>query len=356
MGAPYLEIRLDVIAANTHAIVEFCSSFGVEVWGVTKGCCGMPEVARAMLSGGVSGIGESRLANMARLHDAGIAAPSLMLRLPHISEARAIVEAFDMSLNSEIDTIAALAAEARALRKKHGIILMVDTGDLREGLWPDRVVDTAQKIAELNGVELAGLGTNLSCYGGVIPSELNLGLLVQLVHQIEQTLGLRLRFISGGNTSTLPLMAQGKLPEGINMLRVGEAILQGTESIHRTPWPGTRQDAFLLHAEIIEIADKPSVPLGERGQDGFGGYPVFEDRGIIRRAIVNIGRQDVLVENLSCLDKNIIILGASSDHMILDVTHASEHLKVGDIVSFNLGYGAMLQAMTSPYIQKKPTP
>lgn len=356
MGAPYLEIRLDIIASNAQAIVDFCGSFGVEVWGVTKGCCGMPEVARAMLSGGVFGIGESRLANISRLREAGIDVPFLMLRLPHISEARSIVEAFDMSLNSEIDTIRALAAEARAMRKRHGVILMVDTGDLREGLWPDRVSETARKIADLDGVELVGLGTNLSCYGGVIPSEANLGLLVQLARQIEQEFGVKLKYISGGNTSTLPLMASGKLPAGVNMLRIGEAILQGTESIHRTPWPGTRQDAFVLHAEVIEIADKPSVPIGERGQDGFGGCPVFEDRGLIRRAIVNIGRQDVLVENLTCLDKGVTILGASSDHMILDATHALQPLNIGDTVSFNLGYGAMLQAMTSPYIEKKPAP
>lgn len=356
MGAPFLEIRLDTIASNAKAIVDFCSSFGVEVWGVTKGCCGMPEVARAMLEGGVSGIGESRLANIYRLRSAGINAPFLMLRLPHISEARSIVEAFDISLNSEIDTIKALAAEARAIGQKHGIILMVDTGDLREGVWPDRVIDTAREIKTLVGVELIGLGTNLSCYGGVIPSEINLGLLVQLAHQIKQELGVHLKYISGGNTSTLPLMARGKLPEGVNMLRIGEAILQGTESINRTPWPGTRQNAFVLYAEVIEVAEKPSVPIGERGQDGFGGYPVFEDRGIIRRAIVNIGRQDVLAENLTCLDKGITILGASSDHMILDATHAQQDLKVGDIVGFNLGYGAMLQAMTSPFIQKKPAP
>jgi len=353
MNTPLLEVRYDILAANARAVVDLCKKCGVEVWGVTKGCCGMPDVARAMLEGGVAGIGESRLANLQRIRNAGIHAPALMLRLPHLSEVRAVVEYFDMSLNSELVTIEALSREAQRLEKRHGVILMVDVGDLREGLWPDRVLETALRVSRLGGIELLGIGTNLSCYGGVIPSESNLGLLVQLARQIEELLGHPLRFISGGNTSTLPLMAQGRLPAGINMLRIGEAILLGTESINRTPWPGTRQDAFVLHAEVIECATKPSVPIGERGQDGFGGRPAFEDRGLIRRAIVNIGRQDVLVENLACLDPGMDILGASSDHLILDVTHADERIHVGDIIDFKLGYGALLQAMTSPYVEKR---
>ncbi|MCX7775980.1 MAG: alanine/ornithine racemase family PLP-dependent enzyme [Rectinemataceae bacterium] len=353
MKTPCLEIRYETLVGNTRSVVEFCSRYGVEVWGVTKGCCGMPEVARAMLEGGVAGIGESRTANLQRIRAAGITAPTLMLRLPHISEAPSIVEQFDMSLNSELATIEALNSAAAALRKRHGIILMVDLGDLREGLWPDRVLATAEQVMRLDHIELLGVGTNLTCYGGVIPTEANLGLLVRLAQQVEQMLGLRLRFISGGNTSTLPLMAAGGLPAGINMLRIGEAILLGTESIHRTPWPGTRQDAFVLHAEVIECATKPSVPIGTTGEDGFGGHPVFQDRGLIRRAIVNIGRQDVLLESLACIEPGMDILGASSDHLILDVTHAEHEVRVGDIVSFRIGYGTLLQAMTSPYVCKR---
>ncbi len=76
----------------------------------------------------------------------------------------------------------------------------------------------------------------------------------------------------------------------------------------------------------------------------------IQDRGQIRRAILGVGLQDVLVSGLTPrLD--IDILGASSDHIIVDAKQIG--LKVGDEVEFDLNYGALLSVMTSPYVIKK---
>jgi len=45
------------------------------------------------------------------------------------------------------------------------------------------------------------------------------------------------------------------------------------------------------------------------------------------------------------------ILGSSSDHIILD--SKNNNLQVGDEVNFNLDYGCLLAAMTSPFIKKQ---
>lgn len=44
------------------------------------------------------------------------------------------------------------------------------------------------------------------------------------------------------------------------------------------------------------------------------------------------------------------MLGANSDHLIMDVNDM--HLNVGSEVQFDLGYGALLRAMTSPFVEK----
>lgn len=104
---------------------------------------------------------------------------------------------------------------------------------------------------------------------------------------------------------------------------------------------------------MIEAKTKPSVPFGDRGRNAFGETITFGDRGLIRRAIVGIGRQDVFVPGLTPL-LPIDILGASSDHIILDTKNIE--LKVGDEVKFTIDYGALISLMTSPYVYKKYLP
>jgi predicted amino acid racemase len=86
--------------------------------------------------------------------------------------------------------------------------------------------------------------------------------------------------------------------------------------------------------------------------DAFGNTPVFVDRGLMKRALVAIGRQDVRVEGLTPVDPSVEIIGASSDHLILDVTHSEQDYEVGGVISFNVDYGALLTLMTSKYVEK----
>ena len=353
MGRPYLSIDLDKVEHNARAIVEQCREHGISVTGVTKGSCGSPPIARAMLRGGVASLGESRMENVRRLRADGIDAPIMMLRLPPLSAADEVVSTVELSLNSELAVLASLAAASRRAGRRHPVIVMVDLGDLREGVWPDDLVPFVREVLALDGIALVGLGANLTCYGGVVPSERNMNRLVGYAEAVEQTFGIRLPWISGGSSSALPLMAEGRLPARINHLRIGEAILLGRETLHREPWPGTHQDAFLLHGEVIECKAKPSVPIGERTEDAFGALPRFPERGTVERALVNLGREDVELPGLAPLDGRLRVLGASSDYLVVDVTGARGGVRVGDELVFSLGYGGLLAAMDSEYVEKR---
>jgi predicted amino acid racemase len=353
VARPYVTIDLAKIERNARAIVELCRSHGIAVTGVTKGTCGHPEVARAMLRGGVSAIGESRMENIQRLKAAGVDASYWLLRIPPVSAVDEVVASVDVSLNSELPVLERLSQAALARGRVHDVILMVDLGDLREGIWPDDLLPFAREAVKLPGVRVAGIGTNLTCFGGVAPSEDNMRRLVAHARDIERITGTRLRWISGANSSGLELIASGRMPAQIGHARIGEAILLGRETLHRRAWPGTHQDAFLLHAEVLEVKEKPSVPLGERAEDAFGHLPTFEDRGAVERAILNVGREDVEVEGVAPVDPRLRILGASSDYLIVDVTAAAGAIRVGDEVELSLNYGALLAAMTSQYVEKR---
>ncbi len=352
MVAPRVEVFLNRIEENARAIVELCSKRGIAVAGVTKVTCGLPDVAEAILRGGARWIADSRVANLARLREAGVSCETVLLRAPMLHEAADAVRVADMSLISSVETAKALGEAARAGGREHRVILMVDVGDLREGVLPGAAVDAARRVARVDGVRLHGIGTNVACYGGVVPTYENMSVLLRLRHRICDDLGLDLEVISGGNSSALPLVASGGVPRGINQLRVGESMLLGRDVTWRRPLPGMHLNAFVLAAEVIEVERKPSVPEGEIGQDAFGKVRTFRDRGIRQRAILAIGRQDVDPEGLTPLESGIEVLGASSDHLILDVEDSDCAMKVGDEVRFAMSYGCLLAAMTSPYVHK----
>lgn len=339
---------------------------------MTKGVRGDPLIARALLGGGVTGLADSRLSSFRQLQDlrqsgGGGRAPGprfLLLRAPSPGQATEAVSLADEVLCASADVAEAVGRAAAGLQpgRAYGVILTVDLGDLREGLLPEDVPRAAiaieERLARASGGRdperrafVAGLATNLACLCGVVPTRGHLETLVDLARQTGQALGRRLS-VSGGNTAVLPLLLREGLPPGIDDLRVGEGILLGRESLHREPLPGLRVDPFTLWGPVIEIARKPTCPVGECAEDAFGHRPVFVDRGRRLRAIVAAGRQDLVPEGLRPLTGGLEVVGATSDHLVIDVEDYPGTLRVGDEVGFRVNYACLLQAMTSPDVAR----
>jgi len=349
---PRLEIYPDRIATNARSVIALCHDHGAQVAAVTKVTAAHPAVVHALEAGGADMIADSRISNLQSMADTGLDLPLMLLRIPAPSRAADVVRCAHITLNSSLQTLRLLSEAAQFLGVRHQAIVMVDVGDLREGVWPDRAIDLVKEAAKLPALEIIGMGCNLACYGGVIPSTKNMRALIEIRDACRQASGLELKTLSGGNSANLPLLLSGAMPKEINHFRIGEAIVLGRNVIDRSPWPGTRQDTFKLVAEVVEVARKPSVPIGETGQDAFGGTPTFVDRGVRMRAICNLGRQDVVVDGIEPEDPGILVLGGSSDHLILDVEDARNPVKLGDEITFYPGYGALLALTTSPYVQK----
>ncbi|HHT17666.1 MAG TPA: alanine/ornithine racemase family PLP-dependent enzyme [Papillibacter sp.] len=353
IDSPYLEINLTKIEENARNAVERCRPFGVEVVGVTKGFTALPRIVSAMNAGGIEKMADSRIQNIAALRRRRFKNHVTLLRIPKLSSIDALLKYVDCSVNSEYAVIRAISDKAAAAGVRHDIILMVDVGDLREGAMPDEAITLAEQVALLPGVRLAGIGTNMGCYGGILPTIRNLNLLLEVKKEIENRMGFELETVSGGGTSSLRLVEDGTLPDGVNQLRIGEGILLGTDTTHGREIHWLHQDAFLLCSEVIELKTKPSVPIGETGQDAFGNKPTFVDKGMRKRAILALGKQDVTFEGLIPIDPNMVILGGSSDHMIVDVDDCKEQIKVGDMITFRLNYQGLLTSCSSKYIRKK---
>ena len=349
---PRLEIYPSRIEENARSVINLCHSHGIKVAGVTKVNCAHPAVVGALEKAGVDILADSRLENLNAIRETGSNLPLMLLRIPAPSRLAEVVELADISLNSSLETIIGLSKAATTAGKRHQVILMIDVGDLREGIWPNRALEVVAGAANLPNLDVIGLGCNLACYGGVIPTTEKMEMLLDVREKCQKATSLPLDVISGGNSANLPLLAAGGIPAGINQLRIGEAIQLGCNVLDRSPWPGTRQDTYRIVTEVVEMEVKPSVPIGMCGQDAFGGTPQFTDRGLRKRAICNIGRQDVVVDNIKPVDPGMIVLGGSSDHLIVDVQEAAEPIKVGSEIAFYPGYSALLAASTSAYVLK----
>lgn len=343
---PSILIRPDVIQQNTAAITD---RFDGRLVGVTKAVTGDPVIAKAMLEGGAHGLADSRTENLAHLSESHEAHLTKLVG-PMLSDLDRIVRVADRTLQSEPRVIEALAQVARDCEEPHEVVIMVDIGDRREGVLPDDLVSILDRIVDIRGVEIVGFGTVVGCFAGVVPTRGQLEEFVSLVEETEAAIGREFPVVSGGSSVTLPLLEGEGLPVRVNELRVGEAILLGTNITLGRSISYLRNDAFEIHAEVVECKHKPSTPEGRRGFNVDGERPDFTDRGIRKRAIVALGKQDAAWRELKPLTDGIEVLGASSDHTVLDVTDADHPLAVGDTIRFRPGYHALVQAFTSPYV------
>ena len=317
---------------------------------VTKSFCALPEMVTALECLPNLYLADSRVENLARYPKT--AKQKILLRLPMLSQAKQVVEQADISFCSEPAALDALNAAAAAAGKCHKVVLMVDMGDLREGIFfrdCDRLLALAKQAEAAAHLQLHGLAFNVTCYGSVIPTEQTLADFRGIVHHVEDTLKRKLDFVSCGNSSSVHLLGKADFT-GYNNLRLGESLLLGRETAYGADLPELYQDVVVLEAEVVEVQEKPSYPIGKIGVNAFGQTVEYTDRGNRLRAIAAVGQQDVDYSGLTPLEEGIEVVGASSDHLLLDVTDVP--LKVGDIVRFKVDYSAALRAFTSPYVAK----
>ena len=347
---PQLEVDLGKLKENLTALRERCQDSFVGIIGVVKGVNAWPEVVRVFDEAGFPYLATSRVDQMRRMRDMGVKTPLMLLRVPMLTELSDVVALADASLQSDIDVLRAANAEALRQGKIHGVLLMIDLGDLREGFWSaEELVDAAVEVEqEMKGLHLLGVGVNLGCYGSILPDKRNMQGLVSLAFDVERAIGRELEIVSGSASTAMGMVLGGTMPGRVNNVRLGEICLLGSANYGCDP-DFLHKDVFTFRAEVVECRDKPSFPVGQLTVDAFGHTGHYVDRGIRRRALLAIGRVDCG----DCFDlkprmPGVEIIGASGDHTILDVEEAKDRVKVGDILEFDVNYASLVHLTNTP--------
>jgi predicted amino acid racemase len=326
-------------------------------WGVvSKVFCGNRLFLTELLQLGVREIHDSRISNLAMVKSIDPTIQTVYIKPVSKRNIGKMVQFADVSLNSELKTIEWISEEAVLQEINHKIIIMVETGDLREGVMGEQLVDFYSQIFELPNIEIVGLGTNLNCLNGIMPSTDKLIQLCLYKQIIELKFNKKIPWISAGTSVTIPLMFNHQLPNGINHFRVGETLYFGMDLFEEKIIEGMHGDVFELHAEIIEMQEKPLVPSGILAPTPQGDMVEIDEELLGKssfRAIVDVGVLDVDPKYLIVKDETITLLGASSDMIIINLGDNPNSYNVGDVLNFDLKYMGALSLLNSDYIDKK---
>jgi len=355
-----LIINLEALQHNLKTLDNLFTSHGCNWTVVTKVMCGMPEIIDALIRMGVKSFGDSRVRNIRRQLGPKPELETWYLRVPTLSAVEEIVGSYDVSLNSELQIILKLDEAAGRLGKVHKIIIMIELGDLREGILPGKLIDFYERALNLHNIDVMGIGANLGCMSGAVPQPDQLVQLALYRELLELKFQKSLPIISGGSSSLLPLLLRGELPREINHFRIGEALFLGTNLLEGGLLPYLRDDMMILEAEICEIKEKVLAPIVETSPAiATFAQPQAATREEVRtgqrgyRALVDIGHLDSDISGIAPLDPRFTIAGASSDISVVNLGNEHHNLDVGDTIRFSINYSALLRLMSSPYVRKE---
>lgn len=360
-----LIIQTEKIQNNIRYLSDYFKEHGIYWALVTKVFSGDKEFLKHILTDDVvnkiNSIGDSRLTSLRNLRAVNPNMRTIYIKPPAETYADEVVQYADISLNSSLSTIQALNRAAEKNGKIHQVIIMVEMGELREGVNREDLISFYEKVFDLPYIDVIGIGSNLGCMYGVEPTYDKLLQLTIYRDLISARFNKELKFISGGSSITLPLIEQGTVPKNINHFRIGEAAFFGVSPLKNEPFKELSTDTFEFRANIIELEKKKIVPDGVLSDANIGHTAQFseEDTRTTRtKAILDFGMLDVDEKDIVALDPDIRFVGITSDMLVVDIgsnktAEGKKRYRVGDQIIFKPNYMAVARLLNSKFIDKK---
>lgn len=360
-----LVIQTEKIKDNIKSLSDFFEKHNIHWSLVTKVFSGDKEFLKHILKEDViekiNSVGDSRLTSLRNLKAVNPNMRTIYIKPPAEVYADDVVQFADISLNSSLSTIEALNEAAGKQNKIHQVIIMIELGELREGVNRENLISFYEKAFDLPNIEVIGLGSNLGCMYGVEPNYDKLLQLSIYKELISARFKKDLRFISGGSSITLPLIERGSVPKNINHFRIGEAAFFGVSPLKNEQFMNLHTDTFEFRANIIELEKKKIVPEGIISEANIGHTANFDTEDATEttaKAILDFGMLDVDDADLEALDKDVKFVGITSDMMVVDIgrnrtKEGKKKYHVGDEIVFKTNYMAVARLLNSKFIDKK---
>ncbi len=359
-----LIIHTKKIQDNIKYLSDYFDSHHIDWSLITKVFSGDKEFLKNVLTDDVikniDSIGDSRLTSLKNLKEVNPDMQTIYIKPPAKIYADDIVKYADISLNSSHNTIVALNKAAKKAKKIHKIIIMVELGELREGVKRTELMNFYESVFELSNIEVIGIGSNLGCMHGIEPTYDKLLQLSLYKELISAKFNKDLKYVSGGTSITLPLIEQKSIPKDINHFRIGEAIFFGISPLDNKQFKELAVDTFEFCANIIELEEKKIVPEGVISHSNVGQTAEFHEDNISEtsiKAILDFGLLDVDQDDIEFIDDELEYVGITSDMMVIDLgsnksVDGKKKYRIGDKVYFKPNYMAVARLLNSKFIHK----
>lgn len=352
----YITLNRAKLKHNYHFLNQLFSQNGIDWAVVSKILCGNKIFLTELLNLGIKEVCDSRVANLKVIKEINPTVQTVFIKPPAPGQIEEVVRYADVSFNTESETIRLLSEEAQRQGKVHKITIMLELGDLREGIMGEHLIEFYDSIFKLPNIKVTSIGANLNCLHGVMPSEDKLLILSLYKQLLDAKFNQSIPWVTGGTSVVLPLLFRKQVPKSVNHFRVGEALYFGNDLFDDKPIEGMATDIFKLHAEIIEITKKPKNPNGLLGSNPSGEVAVINDKDYGKyayRAILDLGLLDIHPDHLIPDDNQLSIVNASSDMLVIDLGKNANDYAIGDKITFQPDYMGVLRLLSSDYIQKK---
>ncbi len=355
-----LTIDTGKICSNIVKLEDFLSKNGIQWTLVSKMLCGDKATLEKIIPNdcikSLHSVGDSRISNLKVVKEIKPDVVTMYIKPPALNQVKNVIKYADISLNTSYKTIEALNREAEQQGKVHRVIVMIEMGELREGILRDDILMFYEKIFKLDNIQVSGIGTNLGCMYGIEPTYDKLIQLSLFKNLIEAKFDKKMELASGGTSITLPLISKQKIPKGVNHFRIGEAALLGTSPLDNDKFRNLSTSTINFAADILELQKKEMVPDGVMGEAAIGQFEDFEDDNPHKesyRCIVDFGQLDVDAKNLTPKDKRVKFVGTTSDMTVYEIGEQGAGYHVHQQLHFYPNYMSVARLMNSRYMSKK---
>lgn len=336
------------LGANVEVAVRLAAERGCNVLPVTKVIQSRPDLLSRVPGGWNWPVADVSVANLKALDriDTG---DKVLLR-PRFSDIPGAVIHADRIFLSDPDMARAIARAREACMpgRPLDIMLMVEAGDLRDGIPLDAVSAVLADLSAEPGMRLEGLAVNFGCLAGVLPGEPVLARVAEACRQLRLSSGLKLPVLSLGGTVCWEPLREGLVPPEFNEIRMGEALFFGWNTSRGIPVPEFDPRVFTLDLEVLEIWEKDVPPSSGDGLNAFGESVVQVLTGLRHRAVLEGGENLSPWKHIRCMVQGAVPVGASHEYTVLDCEDARVLPRPGECVSFSPAYEAVTRCFLSP--------
>jgi predicted amino acid racemase len=184
----------------------------------------------------------------------------------------------------------------------------------------------------------------------VLPDDGTLERIALDMRHLRRDSGQKLPRCSIGGSLFLSWLEGVRMPEEITELRLGESWFCASCATTGERYWGYHDDVFLLELEAFESWTKKVNGSGQ-GRNAQGGQTLEPFKGPRRRVVLEGGENVAPWTDLTPLQPGAVLIGATHEHTVVDVTAMDNPPTCGDTLLFRPGYEAVTRAVLSPYVE-----